>query len=468
MAQGHIRKRGATWTFVQHLLDPATGKGKYKWTGGFRTKAEAQRALRQALLVVESGQYIEPSRLTYADFVTTIWLPQLRTELEGSTVESYARNMRVHVLPRLGGVRLQKLSALQLNSLYQDLRQSEPDRVRPKGAHDQLVYGRIAALRSEGTSYGTIAELINTEFPTERLTKDAVAAICRRQREQAKVARAPLSARTVQYIHTIISRSLKDATKLRLVHENVAGNATPPRSSKARQERLLWTAEQTRGFLSWARDTDHRLWPAWAFVATSGDRRGANLGLRWSDIDFDNGTARLVWTVTCVDHQVVVKAYGKTGQNHEIILDDGTLRMLKWWRARQNEERLILGGGHGCDSVEPGCQLSGYHARGLVFARPDGDYLHPERFSREFQRAQDRFNRANPDAQLPRITLHALRHGWATVALEAGVPMKVVQDRLNHASERITADIYTHVRAPIRSDAAQRVADLVLPPLDDR
>ena len=41
--------------------------------------------------------------------------------------------------------------------------------------------------------------------------------------------------------------------------------------------------------------------------------------------------------------------------------------------------------------------------------------------------------------------------------------MKVVQDRLNHASERITADIYTHVRAPMQSDAAMRVASLLLP-----
>jgi len=73
--------------------------------------------------------------------------------------------------------------------------------------------------------------------------------------------------------------------------------------------------------------------------------------------------------------------------------------------------------------------------------------IHPERFSREFKRAQHRYN---PDAQLPEITLHALRHGWATVALEAGVPMKVVQDRLNHATERITAEIYTHVRAPMQ------------------
>ena len=107
--------------------------------------------------------------------------------------------------------------------------------------------------------------------------------------------------------------------------------------------------------------------------------------------------------------------------------------------------------------------MVGYHDRDLVFARPDGDYLHPERFSREFKRAQARYNRDNPEAPQPEISLHALRHGWATAALEAGVPMKVVQDRLNHASERITADIYTHVRAPMQSDAAARVAGLVLP-----
>ena len=41
--------------------------------------------------------------------------------------------------------------------------------------------------------------------------------------------------------------------------------------------------------------------------------------------------------------------------------------------------------------------------------------------------------------------------------------MKVVQDRLNHASERITSDIYTHVRAPLQSDAAERVAERILP-----
>ncbi len=127
----------------------------------------------------------------------------------------------------------------------------------------------------------------------------------------------------------------------------------------------------------------------------------------------------------------------------------------------------MLGVSHACASTDADCNGTGYHLRDLVFSRPDGNYLRPERFSREFKRAQARYNREHPDGPLPEISLHSLRHGWATLALEAGVPMKVVQDRLNHASESITADVYTHVRAPLQSDAAERVAAMILPELGE-
>ncbi len=464
MATGHVRKRGSKWAYVHYVIDPATGEGKYRWKGGFKTKSDAQRALRDTISAMEKGAFVEPSKLIYRDYVERVWLRQLHDELESSTIESYERNMRVHVLPRIGGIRLQQLGPIHLNDLYRDL-QEQPV-VAPEGSnrrHNEKVYPRIAYLRKQGISYRKIAETLADEFPDEpRLTKDAVASIVRRSRGQMG-RQGKLSIRTVRYIHTIISRSLKDAAKLGLVADNIARNATAPRKSKAKPERELWTAEQTRILLEWARSQHHRLWIAWAFIATSGDRRGANLGLRWQDIDFEEGTAALIWTVTCVNHQIVVKPYGKSGANHGILLDAGTLALLRSWRARQNEERLSFGTSHECASPEPDCELPGYHVRDLVFARPDGDYLHPERFSREFKRAQRRHNRDNPDQPLPEISLHALRHGWATVALEAGIPMKVVQDRLNHASERITADIYTHVRAPLQSDAADRVAELLLP-----
>ena len=467
MATGHVRKRGKKWAYVQYATDPATGIGKYRWKSGFATKSEAQRALREAITAVEKGTFIEPSKMTYGEYVERIWLPQLDDQLESSTIESYERNMRVHVLPRIGGIKLQQLGPIRLNDLYRDLQSQEvTGNDSANRRHDSRIYPRINYLRSQDYSYAAIAEKLADEFPDQKpLSKNAVAAIVRRSKNTTK-RQGRLAVRTVRYIHTIISRSLKDAVKLGLVNDNVAKNASPPRKPKTKTVRPMWTAEQTRTFLEWARADEHRLWVAWAFIATSGDRRGANLGLRWQDIDFDKGTAALTWTVTCVNHKIVVKPYGKTGDNHAIILDEGTLAILRTWRSFQSQERLIHGDSHVCSTPEPTCELMGYHVRDLVFARPDGDYLHPERFSREFKRAQRRYNRDNPDAQIPEIRDQHPRAatrmgnrclgGWRTN-----------EDRLNHASERITADIYTHVRAPMQPDAAERVAGLMLPSIGD-
>ena len=60
------------------------------------------------------------------------------------------------------------------------------------------------------------------------------------------------------------------------------------------------------------------------------------------------------------------------------------------------------------------------------------------------------------------INLHGLRHTWATLALSAGIDIKIVSERLNHSSTHITREIYTHVTPPMQSDAAERVAGLIL------
>ena len=66
--------------------------------------------------------------------------------------------------------------------------------------------------------------------------------------------------------------------------------------------------------------------------------------------------------------------------------------------------------------------------------------------------------RPTPDEALPRLKLHGLRHTWATLALEEGIDIHVVSDRLDHSSTHITSEIYTQVRRPLQSDAADRVA----------
>jgi integrase len=68
-----------------------------------------------------------------------------------------------------------------------------------------------------------------------------------------------------------------------------------------------------------------------------------------------------------------------------------------------------------------------------------------------------------PEAGLPRIRVHDLRHTWASLALEAGVPAKVVQEILGHASVGITLDTYSHVVPAMREEAAATVAALIFP-----
>lgn len=464
MARGTVGKRGNKWYFVHRADDAKTGERKQKWQGGFETKKETERALRDSLTATETGTWIEPTKLTYREYVEQIWLPALHLQVESSTHESYTRNMRVHVLPKIGSVRVQKLTPNHLNDLYKNLLvQPEPIPGTKNRRHDPAVYKLIDKLRAQDWSYAAIAIEIASTIPSaQNITKSAVARIVARSHERGDETERTLGIRTVRYIHTIISKSLRDAMRLGIAGQNAASNASPPRQPKTRSERILWTADQTRRFLEWAKATDHPLAPAFTFIATSGDRRGANLGLRWQDIDFEDGTAKLIMTVTSVAHKIVVKPYGKTGNSHEIILDGGTIEMLRVHREKQSEGNQAFDVRHVCVAIEPGCEEIGLHDRDLVFCRPDGNYLHPDRVLKEFRRAQVRYNTANSEEQIPIVNLHALRHGWATLALEAGVPMKVVQDRLNHSSERITADIYTHVRRPMQSDAAHLVADRIL------
>ena len=57
--------------------------------------------------------------------------------------------------------------------------------------------------------------------------------------------------------------------------------------------------------------------------------------------------------------------------------------------------------------------------------------------------------------------LHSLRHSAASVMLTRGVPLKVVSDRLGHATVAITADVYGHVTAEADRQAADRLAELL-------
>jgi integrase len=90
----------------------------------------------------------------------------------------------------------------------------------------------------------------------------------------------------------------------------------------------------------------------------------------------------------------------------------------------------------------------------LVFCQQDGTPLHPNRVSKLFARHVDALGAT-------RITLHGLRHTWASLALQAGINPKVVSERLGHATVSFTLDTYSHLMPGLQEDAAARVARLV-------
>jgi integrase len=246
-----------------------------------------------------------------------------------------------------------------------------------------------------------------------------------------------LAPKTVYYIHSILHRALRDAVRWGYVVRNVADVADPPKAKTP--EMRVWSPAQLRAFLDHVRGD--RLYAAWLLAATTGMRRGEILGLRWSDLDLDAGRVAVRRPRILVDYQVVVSEPKTAKGRRSLALDPVAVAALRAHRARQAEEKLAVGGR--------------YRDSELVFTRPDGTAVHPERFS-------DWFRQRVRAAELPMIRLHDVRHSYATAALAAGVPAKVVSERLGHANIAITMDTYSHVLPGLDEQAAGQVARLIL------
>ena len=98
-----------------------------------------------------------------------------------------------------------------------------------------------------------------------------------------------------------------------------------------------------------------------------------------------------------------------------------------------------------------------FNDQGLVFYQPDGSWLHPDAVSEMFLRRVRCYGH-------DRLTLHGLRHTWATLALERGIHPRVVQERFGHSTISITLGMYSHVGPTLHDEAAELLGTLLLLP----
>lgn len=391
--RGYTAKKGNRYyAVIYEGIDPATGKERRRWYPAGPRKSDAQRLVTELVKQKNDGDYRAPDRITLGAYLTERWLPVQQGRLRASTFHSYQRTIELHVLPTLGKVPLARLLPEDLEALY-------------------------AKLLAEGYR--------KTKKPTDG--------------DAEEVERRGLSATSVRYVHRILRKALADAQRKGTVNRNVATLAdAPSRDAAKTPDMKSWTAHQLRVFLE--ATTDDRLYPALFLAAHTGMRRGEVLGLKWEDVDLDARRLSVRRALTTVAYELRFSDVKTENARRTIDLDPRTVEVLRTWRRRQHEERLLLG--------------PDYRDDGLVFAQPDGTPLHPEAVSTRF----DRLVRA---AGAPVIRFHDLRHTHATLLLKAGVPVKVVSERLGHASIGFTLSVYQHVLPGMQAEAATIFARLV-------
>jgi hypothetical protein len=192
--KNNVIKRGKSWSFVVEISrDPVSNKRRQKWYSGYRTKDEAIQARRRVLTELDTGRFVEESRLTMRDFMEE-WLVAVKPTVRESTWETYSLLVRVHIVPRLGHVRVQRLTPAALNGFY-------------------------AALQTEG-------RIDQRTVQRKRFVKDSC------DIEEPKNEKRGLSAKTVKNVHVLIHAALDYALVHNLVQKNVASVAEAPRPAR--------------------------------------------------------------------------------------------------------------------------------------------------------------------------------------------------------------------------------------------
>jgi integrase len=161
--------------------------------------------------------------------------------------------------------------------------------------------------------------------------------------------------------------------------------------------------------------------------------------LRWCDIDLDHRILMITQTTQRIDGHLMQCPPKSASSRRMVVLDHTTVKELRRHQARQHSE-----------ATQRGIDPSGY-----VFTNRRGQPLNPDHLYREFVKAA-------AAAGLPPIRLHDLRHGAASLALQAGADLKVIQDKLGHSSIVLTADTYVSVEPDLARQEAEATARLII------
>ncbi len=272
--------RGKPWSFAVDLPRGTKGERRQRLKGGFRTRAEAERALAELLVELDRGTAVDTSSQTLGAYLDD-WLASVTPSLRPTTADLYRRAVDNWIRPRLGGLALQAITPKHLQDLYAEL----------------LVSGR-----TDGSG--------------------------------------GLSPRSVRLAHQVLRLALDRADNWRLIARNpAAARLDLPRMQHRTMQ--TWAAEEACAFLE-ATDAD-RLGGLWSLMVSTGLRRGEALGLRWQDIDLAGGRLSVVQTVVVASNKAYLSEPKTATGRRSVFLYPQIISVLARHRERQEADRLLAG-----------------------------------------------------------------------------------------------------------------------------
>ena len=286
-----------------------------------------------------------------------------------------------------------------------------------------------------------------------------------------------LAASTIDSIHTVVHQLFGMAIDDNYIRSNPSDNAL--RELKKSREfieekRFALTEEQEKLFLDYLLKTPmYRHWyPIFAIMVGSGLRVGEVTGLRWQDIDFENGVIDVNHTLVYYAHPIVkpgekkgtyfaINSTKTPASKRKIPMLDFVKEAFKMEQEYQQEAEIC------CQAI-----VDGY--TNFIFVNRFGNVQHQGTLNKAIRRiirdCNSEIIEKNADKTdlilLPHFSCHSLRHTFATRMCEKGVNIKVIQDVMGHTDISTTMNIYTDATKDMKTQAfadlnAQYAADTI-------
>lgn len=242
-----------------------------------------------------------------------------------------------------------------------------------------------------------------------------------------------------------VTRVFKYAKQLKIITDDPTSSVIIPKASRQfdnlEHSRNYYTRDELRKFLEYAEKHEkYKVYVLFRLLAFSGMRKSEALALTWNDIDFDKSRITINKTLILTP-KVEVSTPKTKNSNRVVFIDKKTSSVLKEWRFEQKKELLQKG-------------FNALSTNQIVFSGRNNLYFFPTTISKMM-------NRISEGSNLPHITVHGLRHTYATLAVQGGMSVKQLQAQLGHSDVQTTLNIYTSITDEQRKDTANQYTSFV-------